>query len=98
MSCCLHPASPGRFLPNLRFFRKITTFGNLDLPIYTHDIEDIGHIGALAVTDDCTLNKCVQVDDNALTQNEMLALLKKYWPENPLNINLSGKIDLIINA
>lgn len=69
------------FLPNLRFFRKITTFGNLELPIYTHDIEDAGYIGALAVTDDRTLNKCVQVDYNALTQNEMLALLKKHWPE-----------------
>ena len=71
------------FLPNLRFFRKITTFGNLELPIYTHDIEDIGHIAALAVTDHRTFNKCVQVDYNALTQNEMLALLKKYWPDYP---------------
>jgi hypothetical protein len=71
------------FLPNLRFFDKITTFGNLDLPIYTHDIADIGYIGALAITDDRTLNKCVQVDYNALTQNEMLALVKKYWPDYP---------------
>jgi len=71
------------FLPNLRFFRKITTFGNLDLPIYTHDIEDIGYIAARSITDDRTLNRCVQVDYNALTQNEMLALLKKYWPNYP---------------
>ena len=71
------------FLPNLRFFRKITTFGKLDLPIYTHDIEDIGYIGALSITDDRTLNKCVQVDYNALSQNEMLALLKKDWPDYP---------------
>ncbi len=70
-------------LPNLRFFDKITTFGNLDLPIYTHDIEDIGYIGALAITDDRTLNKCVQVDYNSLSQNEMLALIKKYWPDYP---------------
>jgi len=71
------------FLPNLRYFRKITTFGNLELPIYTHDIEDIGYIAAHSITDDCTLNKCVQVDYNALTQNDMLALLKKYWPGYP---------------
>ena len=71
------------FLPNLRFFDKITTFGNLDLPIYTHDIEDIGYIGALSITDDRTLNKCVQVDYNSLTQNEMLALIRKYWPDYP---------------
>jgi len=71
------------FLPNLRFFRKITTFGNLELPIYTHDIEDIGYISALSITDDRTLNKCVQVDFNALTQHEMLSLLVKYWPDYP---------------
>ncbi|MDF2154565.1 aromatic alcohol reductase [Vibrio sp. CAU 1672] len=71
------------FLPNLRYFRKITTFGDLNLPIYTHDIEDIGYLAALAVTDDRTLNKCVQLDSNALSQNEMLALLKKYWPFHP---------------
>lgn len=71
------------FLPNLRFFRKITTFGNLELPIYTHDIEDIGYLAAMAVTDDRTINKCVQVDFNALTQNEMLAQLKQNWPDYP---------------
>lgn len=71
------------FLPNLRFFRKITTFGNLELPIYAHDIEDIGYIGALFITDERTLNKCVQMDYNALTQNEMLSLIKKYWPDYP---------------
>jgi len=71
------------FLPNLRYFRKITTFGNLELPIYTHDIEDIGYIAARSITDDRTLNNCVQVDYNALTQNEMLALLNRYWPDYP---------------
>ncbi|PSW05722.1 NmrA family NAD(P)-binding protein [Photobacterium lipolyticum] len=71
------------FLPNLRFFRKITTFGNLELPIYTHDIEDIGYLAAMAVTDERTINKCVQVDYNALPQNEMLALLKQKWPDYP---------------
>ncbi|MGR5145709.1 NmrA family NAD(P)-binding protein [Photobacterium alginatilyticum] len=69
------------FLPNLRFFRKITTFGELELPIYTHDIDDIGYLAALAVTDERTLNKCVQVDFNALSQHDMLALLKQYWPD-----------------
>ncbi|PSW06768.1 aromatic alcohol reductase [Photobacterium lipolyticum] len=71
------------FLPNLRFFRKITTFGNLELPIHTHDIEDIGYIAAMVVTDERTLNKCVQVDYNVLTQNEMLAQIKQNWPDYP---------------
>lgn len=71
------------FLPNLRFFRKITTFGDLELPIYTHDIEDIGYLAAMAVTDERTLNKCVQADFNALSQHEMLAQLKRNWPDYP---------------
>ncbi|WOT06852.1 aromatic alcohol reductase [Shewanella youngdeokensis] len=69
------------FLPNLRYFRKITTLGNMDIPIYVHDINDIGRLAALAVTDERTLNRCVQLDYNALTQNEMLALLKQYHPD-----------------
>lgn len=71
------------FLPNLRFFEKITTFGNLDIPIYTHHIQDIGHIAARVVVDGRTANRCVQMDYNALSQKEMLALLKKHWPDYP---------------
>jgi hypothetical protein len=54
----------------------------MELPIHTHDIEDIGFIAALAVTDDRTLNKCVQMDYNCLTQTEMLNLVKKFWPDH----------------
>jgi len=52
---------------------------------YLHKSEKIDSwdIGALSITDDRTLNKCVQVDYTALTQNEMLALIKKYWPDYP---------------
>ena len=69
-------------LPNLRFFEKITTFGKMELPIFTHSIDDIGHIAALALTDDRTLNKCVQMDYNSLSQNEMIDLLKNFWPDS----------------
>lgn len=71
------------FLPNLRFFRKITTFGNIDLPISTHEIEDIGKLAAMALTDDRTLNKCVQVEFNLISQRETVALLKKNFPDHP---------------
>jgi uncharacterized protein YbjT (DUF2867 family) len=71
------------FLPNLRFFEEITTFGDLDLPIYTHQIDDIGRLAALALIDDRTLNRCVQVDYNSITQREMLAVLEKSWPDSP---------------
>jgi len=71
------------FLPNLRFFQEITTFGKMDIPIYTHDIEDAAYIAAMAITDERTLNKCVQMDYNYLTQNEMLEILNKYWSDYP---------------
>jgi len=70
------------FLPNLRFFDKITTFGDIDLPIYTHQIQDIGQVAALAVVDDRTANRCVQMDYNHLTQAEMLDLLTRSWPNH----------------
>jgi len=71
-------------LPNFRFYDEITTFGNVELPIYTHSIEDIGHHAALAITDDRTVNKCVQMDYRCLTQNEMVELVEKYWSNEPL--------------
>ena len=70
-------------LPNLRYFERITTFGDLDIPIFTHHIKDIGRVAALAVVDGRTANKCVQMDYNVLTQREMLALLKRLWPDHP---------------
>lgn len=70
-------------LPNLRYFDEITTFGSMDVPIYTHDVNDVGTIAAMAIIDDRTLNKCVQMDYNVLTQTDMLNLIHKYWPEAP---------------
>lgn len=71
-------------LPNLRFFEEVTTFGDLDIPIYTHQIEDIGRFAALALTDDRTLNRCMQMDFNAITQRDMLAAVAANWPDAPL--------------
>jgi uncharacterized protein YbjT (DUF2867 family) len=70
-------------LPNLRFFDKITSFGDIDLPIFTHEIEDIAEIAAMALTDPRTLNKCVQMDYNFLSQKEMLEKLKENFPDYP---------------
>ncbi len=71
-------------LPNMRFFNEVTTFGNMDIPIYTHVIEDIGRHAALALVDDRTINKCVQMDYQSITQNKMIELVKKYWANEPL--------------
>lgn len=67
------------FLPNLRFFDGIVTFGNLQNPIYTHHIDDIGLVAALSITDERTVNKCVQMDYNAISQEKMLELVKTFW-------------------
>jgi len=71
------------FLPNLRFFDSITTFGNLDFPIYTHHIDDIGYCAALALTDKRTINHCVQMDFTSVSQTEMLQLLESNFPNYP---------------
>lgn len=69
------------FLPNLRFFDAVTTFGDLDIPIYTHEIEDIGRFACMAVTDDRTLNKCAQMDFQSLTQRQAVEMLKANFPD-----------------
>ena len=69
-------------LPNYRFFNEITTFGNLDLPITTHHINDIGVIAAKAILDERTEGKAVQLYHNRLTQQKMLDLLGESWPEH----------------
>ncbi len=71
-------------LPNLRFFEDVTTFGNIELPIYTHSIEDIGKHAALALTDERTINRCVQMDYQSITQADMIDLIKKHWSDEPL--------------
>ena len=68
-------------LPNYRFFHQITTFGNLDLLVTTHHIQDIGIIAAKAILDKRTLGKAVQLYHNRLSQHEMITLLQNYWPD-----------------
>jgi uncharacterized protein YbjT (DUF2867 family) len=69
------------FLPNLRLFEKITTFGNLRCTFPTHSLEDIGAIGARAVTDPRTANKAVQMYANVVTQEHLVKELTRNWPE-----------------
>lgn len=68
------------FLPNLRLFERITTFGNLRCSFPTHAIEDIGAISAKAVTDPRTANKAVQMYANVVTQEQLISELKRSWP------------------
>lgn len=69
-------------LPNLRFFHEITTFGDLDLPLITHHIDDIGSIAAKVILDERTVGKAVQIYENRLTQKEMISLLEASWPDH----------------
>jgi len=71
------------FLPNLRLFNKITTFGDLDCSFPTHSIEDIGAVSAKAVTDPRTVNKAVQMYANVVTQAQLVEQLKCTWPDYP---------------
>lgn len=69
------------FLPNLRMFEKITTFGDLEVEFPTHDIKDIAIISARAVIDKRAINKAVQIYGNVVTQKELLDLLKENWKQ-----------------
>jgi uncharacterized protein YbjT (DUF2867 family) len=71
------------FLPNLRLFEKITTFGDLHCMFPTHSIHDIGAIGARAVTDPRTANRAVQMYANVVTQEQLVRELKRFWPDYP---------------
>jgi uncharacterized protein YbjT (DUF2867 family) len=69
------------FLPNLRLFKRITTFGNLDCTFPTHSLKDIGSICARAVIDPRTANKAVQMYANVVTQKQLLQMLNSFWPD-----------------
>ncbi|NMC73768.1 MAG: NmrA family NAD(P)-binding protein [Geobacteraceae bacterium] len=71
------------FLPNLRLFERITTFGNLQCPFPTHSIDDIGAICARAVADPRTANKAVQIYANVVTQQYLVDMLVRMWPHYP---------------
>jgi len=67
-------------LPNFRMWEKITTFGDIDVTLTTHDLHDIVTVAAMAITDDRTKNKAVQICANQLSQKEMINMLEEYWP------------------
>lgn len=71
------------FLPNLRLFEKITTFGDLNCMFPTHSILDIGAISARVVTDPRTANKAVQMYANVVNQEQLVRELKRIWPNYP---------------
>jgi uncharacterized protein YbjT (DUF2867 family) len=71
------------FVYSLVTWDEITTFGNLDAPLYTHDINDIGELVARAAVDPRTANKCVQMDGNPTTQRKMLETLRRNFPDEP---------------
>lgn len=71
------------FLPNLRLFERITTFGNLQCAFPTHSIDDIGAVCARAVADPRTANKAVQMYANVVTQQYLLDVLLRLWPDYP---------------
>lgn len=69
------------FLPNLRLFDRITTFGDLSIRFATHDIDDIAEISARSIVDSRTVNKAVQIHGNVVTQTEVVSMLRDCWPD-----------------
>lgn len=67
-------------IPNFRMWDKITTFGDINIELATHDLEDIVTIAAMAITDDRTVNRAVQICANKITQARMIEELNKNWP------------------
>jgi hypothetical protein len=45
------------FLPNLRFFEQITTFGDVHCTFPAHALADIAAVSALTIADSRTVNK-----------------------------------------
>jgi hypothetical protein len=83
MDADLHGRHFRLLLPNLRFFERVTTFGNLHCTFPTHSIQDIAAITALAVIDPRTANKAVQLYANVVTQAQLIQTLKRLWPNHP---------------
>ncbi len=69
-------------LPNLRFFHQVTTFGDRDLNVATHHVDDIGKVAAKAIIDPRTAGYAVQLYENVLNQHEMLEILRGHWPNH----------------
>jgi uncharacterized protein YbjT (DUF2867 family) len=70
------------FLPNLRFFEQITTFGDVHCTFPTHALADIAAVSALAITDSRTVNKAVQMYANVVTQAQLVRTLERLWPKH----------------
>jgi len=71
------------FLPNLRFYDAITTFGNdFDVPYYTHSRTDLAAITIRAAVDSRCENQYIHLKHNLVTQRQVLELLEKNFPGN----------------
>ncbi len=70
------------FLPNLREYDKITTFGDdVDVPYYTHSRKDLAALTIRAAFDPACENQYVHLKRNLVTQRQMLEKLVAYFPK-----------------
>jgi hypothetical protein len=67
-------------LPNLREFKEITTFGDLELEYPVTSCEDIGIVTVKAALDPRCVNKGVQIKANWIRQADFIPKLKQFWP------------------
>jgi uncharacterized protein YbjT (DUF2867 family) len=85
------------FLPNLRFFEQITTFGDVHCTFPAHALADIAAVSALAITDFRTVNKAVQMYANVVTQAQLVGTLQRLWPKHhfePVHVSSETILEL----
>ncbi len=69
------------FLPNLREYDVITTFGDdFEVPYYTHSRKDLANITIQSAFDPKCANQYIHLQHNLVTQRKVLGKLLKYFP------------------
>jgi len=69
------------FIPNLTYYRQLTTFGDVDLKFPSHSLRDICEVTVRAAMDPQCVNKCVQIDVVMVTQRALMATITSKYPQ-----------------
>jgi len=85
------------FLPTFKYGLSLNTFGNLDAPVYTFHMQDIGNIVAKVVIDPRTENMYVQNDFETgfFTQATAVAALSRNFPDVSFSTQHTSSADVL---
>lgn len=82
------------FMPHLRNGRTVTVYGERSMPWPTHRLDDIGAVSALAVTDDRTAGRAVQIHRHLVTHDQTVDALRRAWPDHGILVEHVSSADL----